>query len=63
MAGNSSNNRINSKMNQHHTLFCNLVLCGGDVLTVLFEKVCLFVIVKLVLHGKQFLAKKQREIA
>ena len=33
--------------------------CGREVL---FEKVCLFVVHKLVLHGKQFLAKQIRGI-
>ena len=54
----STNNRNNSKINQHHTNFVDWCYCGREVL---FEKVCLFVAHKFVLHGEQFLAKQRRE--
>ena len=55
----STNNRISSKINQHLTPFADWCYCGREVL---FEKVHLFVVEKLVLHGKQFHAKKIRGI-
>ena len=51
--------RINSKVNQHLTLFVDWCCCAGEVL---FEKVCLSVVYKFVLHSKQFLAKHFRGI-
>ena len=45
--------------NQCHTQFVDWCYCGREVL---FEKVCLVVVYKLVLHGKQFLAKQIRGI-
>ena len=50
----STSNSINSKTNQHLTPFVDWS-CGRGVL---FEKVCLFVVYKFVLHGKQFIAKQ-----
>ena len=55
----STKNSINSKINQHLTPFVDWCYCGREVL---FEKVCLFVVYKFVLLGKQFLAKQIRGI-
>ena len=54
----STNNRINSKINQQLTLFVDWCFCDREVL---FEKQCLFAVHKLVWHGKQFLAKQKGE--
>ena len=54
----STNKRINSKINQHLTPFVDWCYCLREVL---FYKVCLFVVYKFVLHGKNFLAKQIRE--
>ena len=51
----STNNRNNSKINQHLTPFVNWCYWYREVL---LEKVCLFVVNKLVLHGKQFLTNR-----
>ena len=53
----SANSRINSNIYQQLTPFVNWCYSGREVL---FEKVCLFVAYKFVLHGKQFLAKQIR---
>ena len=50
----STYNRISSKIKQQHTTFVDW--CYG-LREVLFDKVWLFVVYKVVLHGKQFLAK------
>ena len=58
----STNNRINSKINQNHTLLLIGVMVAEKFC--LRNRVCslLFSRLKSVLHGKQFLAKQQREI-
>ena len=52
---------INKKYQQTTGLIQRLInishFCG---LVLLFEKVCLLVVQKFVLHGKQFLAKQKR---
>ena len=55
----STNNRINSKIKQQHKTFVDWRYYFREVL---FQKVCLFVVYKFVLHGKQFLAKQTRGI-
>ena len=55
----STNSSIDSKINQPLTPFVDWRYCGGEGL---FEKVCLFVVYKFVLHGKQFFAKQIKEI-
>ena len=55
----STNSRINSKNKQHDTTFVDWYYCLREVL---FEKVCLFVVYKFVLHEKLFLAKQIRGI-
>ena len=44
----STNNRIISKVNQYHTPFVDWCYSGTEVL---FEIVCLFVVLNLVFHG------------
>ena len=55
----STNNRINSKINQHLTPFVDWCYCGREVL---FQKVRLFVVYKLSFDGKQFLTRQIRGI-
>ena len=55
----STNNRINSKINQQRIIFVDWCYCGREVL---FEKVSLFAVYKFVLHGKQFLVIQKKGI-
>ena len=55
----SANNRIISKINQQHTPFVDWCYGGREVL---FEKVSLYVVHNLVLHGKQFLVEKGNRV-
>ena len=50
---------INSKIKQQHTIYVGWCYCQREVF---FQKVCLFVVFKFVLHGKQFLVKQTRGI-
>ena len=55
----SINNWINWKIKQQHTTFVNCCYCLREAM---FQLMCLFVVYKFVLHGKQFLAKQTRGI-